>query len=194
VNDPDLQALERRLRTLPPLLSVPPDLVDRSMATGVAGRAWRSSISEARRRPLRLPRRWAVAGGSAAACLMLTLAAVLVVAVGGNTRYSRIANLSGAGHASGYVAVGPADGTTEPVIVSVAHLRPASPGSYYEISFQTQGKPVPGAVFNVGANGSAVVHLNAPAHTRWVRCWVTRRSVGGSTPGTVVMSAATRNA
>jgi len=36
MNEPDLQALERRLHTLPPLLDVPPSLVAPSIQAAVA--------------------------------------------------------------------------------------------------------------------------------------------------------------
>jgi hypothetical protein len=116
-----------------------------------------------------------------AVCGVAALLAVAIVTLPQQASYQRIANLTGPGNASGYVAVGPSAGATEPVVVSVAHLHPAPAGSYYQVSFQTRGRPVPGAVFDVAANGTAVVRLNAPAHTRFVRCWVTTAA------GTVVM-------
>lgn len=187
MSERDLEALERRLRTLPPLLDVPPSLVDRSTAAAAEDRP----VPSTRRRSdwPRLPRRWTIAGGALAACAVVALVAVVAMAPSGHTTYQRIATLTGAGDASGYVGVGASHGATEPVIVSVRHLHPAPAGSYYEISFQTGSKPVPGAVFNVDSSGSAVVHLNAPAHTTWVRCWVRRRSVSDTSTGTVVLSA-----
>ena len=74
---------------------------------------------------------------------------------GGQGGFRRIATLTGAGNASGYVAVGRADGAVEPVVVSVNHLDPARDGQYYEIWFQTGGQQVPGVAFNAGSNGAA---------------------------------------
>jgi len=108
---------------------------------------------------------------------------------GGHTGFQRIANLTGAVNASGYVAVGRADGAVEPVVVSITHLDPAPGCQYYEIWFQTGGKNVPGVAFNAGSNGRADVHLTAPTNTKWVRCWITRQSIDDPGSSTVVMRA-----
>ena len=73
----------------------------------------------------------------------------MTVRPGGHAR-----DLTGAGDASGYVAVGPSTGATEPVVVTIAHLDPAPADAYYQISFQTRGKPVPGAIFNPACSNS----------------------------------------
>ena len=177
MNEPDLQALERRLHTLPPLLDVPP--------------AWS-------RHPSRPPSPIPLAGPHPAGATPRTGMVTPLVArgrrrdrrrcggrgdhrvtsqPGGHTGFQRIATLTGAGNASGYVAVGRADGAVEPVVVSISHLDPAPGDQYYEIWFQTGGNDVPGVAFNAGSDGRAEVHISAPTNTKWVRCWITRQSI-----------------
>ncbi|HEY3766345.1 MAG TPA: hypothetical protein VGL44_14395, partial [Gaiellales bacterium] len=69
MNDPDLEALERRLRTLPPLLDVPPSLVAPSVQAAVVDPESPHRTGRAPRRSRRWSRRWSVAGvvGTAAA-------------------------------------------------------------------------------------------------------------------------------
>jgi hypothetical protein len=190
MNEPDLQALERRLHTLPPLLDVPPNLVAPSVQAAVADPA----PARTRRAPRRSPgwsRRWSLAGlvAIAAAAAAVAVTITLTSHPGGSTGYQRIATLTGAGNASGSVAVGRADGAVEPVVVSISHLDPAPGDQYYEIWFQTGGKNVPGVAFNAGSNGRAEVHLTAPTNTKWVRCWITRQSIHDPGSSTVVMRA-----
>ena len=119
------------------------------------------------------------------ACGVVAIAAAAAVAVaitvtslpGSHAGFQRIATLTGAGNASGYVDVGRADGAVEPVVVSISHLDPSPGDQYYEIWFQTGGKDVPGVAFNAGSDGRAEVHLSAPTNTKWVRCWITRQSI-----------------
>ena len=190
MNEPDLQSLERRLRTLPPLLDVPPSLVTPSVQAAVADPESPAPIRRAPRRSPRWQRRWSLAGvvGIAAAAAVAGTIAITSQS-GGHGGFQRIATLTGAGNASGYVAVGRADGAIEPVVVSVNHLNPAHDGQYYEIWFQTGGKHVPGVAFNAGSNGEAEVHLTAPINTKWVRCWITRQSVSDPSTSTIVMRA-----
>ncbi len=190
MNEPDLQNLERRLRTLPPLLDVPPSLVTPSVQAAVADPESPAPIRRAPRRSPRWQRRWSLAGvvGIAAAAAVAGTIAITSQS-GGHGGFQRIATLTGAGNASGYVAVGRADGAIEPVVVSVDHLNPARDGQYYEIWFQTGGKQVPGVAFNAGPNGEAEVHLAAPINTKWVRCWITRQSVSDPSTSTIVMRA-----
>ena len=154
MNEPDLQNLERRLRTLPPLLDVPPSLVTPSVQAAVADPESPAPIRRAPRRSPRWQRRWSLAGvvGIAAAAAVAGTIAITSQS-GGHGGFQRIATLTGAGNASGYVAVGRADGAIEPVVVSVDHLNPARDGQYYEIWFQTGGKQVPGVAFNASPNG-----------------------------------------
>ena len=189
MNEHDLDLLERRLRTLPPLLAVPPDLVERTHRDAFAGSepAEHASPSPRRIRGWR-PRRpfAAVAIAAAAAAAAAALAVSSSPSHGG---YRRIATLQGAGSASGYVAVGPADGAVEPVTVSISHLRRAPAHYYYEIWFQTGTEQVPGVAFNAGVNGTAEVRFTAPTNTRWVRCWATRQSLQDPGTQTIVMRA-----
>ena len=191
MNEPDLQALERRLHTLPPLLDVPPSLVAPSVQAAVADPD----------SPAPHP----------ASATPLTRMVTALVARGGRrdrrrcgrrgdhhashpspaatAGFQRIATLTGAGNASGYVDVGRADGAVEPVVVSISHLDPSPGDQYYEIWFQTGGKNVPGVAFNAGSDGRAEVHLSAPTNTKWVRCWITRQSIDDPGSRTIVMRA-----
>jgi hypothetical protein len=190
MNEPDLEALERRLRTLPPLLDVPPSLVAPSIQAGVADP---DSATRIRRVPRRSPwwsRRWPLAGGVAIAAAAAAAVTITITSQSGHhAEFQRIATLTGAGNASGYVAVGRANGAIEPVVVSISHLDPAPGHQYYEIWFQTGGQHVPGVAFNAGSNGRAEVHLTAPTNTKWVRCWITRQSITDPSASTIVMRA-----
>jgi hypothetical protein len=186
MNEPDLQALERRLHTLPPLLAVPPDLVAPSVRAAVAEADSAAPTTRAPRRS----RRWSFAGVVAIAAAAAVAVTITVTSQsGGHSGFQRIATLTGAGNASGYVAVGHPDGAVEPVVVSISHLDPAPADQYYEIWFQTGGHDVPGVAFNAGSNGRAEVHISAPTNTNWVRCWITRQSISDPGASTIVMRA-----
>ncbi len=190
MNEPDLQALERRLRTLPPLLDVPPSLVTASVQAAVEDPEPPARITRPPRRARGWSRRWSLAGVVAIAAAAAVAGTIAITSQsGGQGGFQRIATLTGAGNASGYVAVGRADGAIEPVVVSVNHLDRARAGQYYEIWFQTGGQEVPGVAFNAGSNGTAEIHLTAPINTKWVRCWITRQSVGNPDTSTIVMRA-----
>ena len=196
MNDHDLDALERRLRTLPPLLDVPPSLVTPSVQAAVADPESPARLRRAPRRSRGWSRRWSRAGviGIAAAAAVAGTIAITSQS-GGHGGFQRIATLTGTGtgtgtgNASGYVAVGRANGAIEPVVVSISHLDPAPGNQYYEIWFQTGSHHVPGVAFNAGSNGKAEVHLTAPINTKWVRCWITRQSVDDPSTSTIVMRA-----
>jgi hypothetical protein len=117
------------------------------------------------------------------------VAIIITSQPGRQTEFQRIATLTGAGNASGYVAVGRPNGAIEPVVLSISHLDPAPVNQYYEIWFQTGGQNVPGVAFNAGSNGRAEVHLTAPTNTKWVRCWITRQSITDPSTSTIVMRA-----
>lgn len=190
MNEPDLEALERRLRTLPPLLDVPSSLVAPSVQAAVVDPDSPTPTRRAPRRSPRWSRRWSLAGVvgiAAAAAVAVTI--TISSQPGHHTEFQRIATLTGAGQASGYVAVGRANGAVEPVVVSISHLDPAPGDQYYEIWFQTGGQHVPGVAFNAGSNGRAEVHLTAPINTKWVRCWITRQSITDPSTSTIVMRA-----
>ena len=190
MNDPDLQALERRLHILPPLLDVPPSLVGPSVQAAVADPDSPAPIPRAPRRSRGWSRRWSLAGVVAIAAAAAVAVAITVTSQpGGDTGYQRIATLTGAGNASGHVDVGRADGAVEPVVVSISHLAPAQGDQYYEVWFQTGGKNVPGVAFNAGSDGRAEVHISAPTNTKWVRCWITRESIDDPGTSTIVMRA-----
>jgi Anti-sigma-K factor rskA len=190
VNEPDLQALERRLHTLPPLLDVPPSLVAPSVQAAVADPDPPARTQRAPRRSRGWPRRWSLAGVVAiAAAAAVAVTITITSQPGSHAAFQRIATLSGAGNAAGFVDVGRADGAVEPVVVSISHLDPSPGDQYYEIWFQTGGKNVPGVAFNAGSDGRAEVHLSAPTNTKWVRCWITRQSVNDPGSRTIVMRA-----
>jgi hypothetical protein len=188
MNEHDLDALERRLRTLPPLLSVPSDLVERSHREALAEPETPQHAPSLPRRFRGLTLRWPFAGVAIAATAAVAIA-LAISSSPGHTGFRRIATLSGSGDASGYVAVGPADGAVEPVMVSISHLRPAPAQHYYEIWFQTGTQQVPGVAFNADANGTAEIRFTAPTNTRWVRCWVTRQSLQDPGTQTIVLRA-----
>ena len=188
MNEPDLQALERRLHTLPPLLDVPASLVAPSVQAAVADADSPAPTRRAPRRSRGWSRRWSLAVAVAAAAAVAVTITVTSQS-GGHNGFQRIATLSGAGNASGYVAVGRPDGAVEPVVVSINHLDPAPNDQYYEIWFQTGGHDVPGVAFNAGPNGTAEVHISAPTNTKWVRCWITRQSISDPGSSTIVMRA-----
>ena len=133
------------------------------------------------------------AGRSRGVAIAAAAAVAVAIAVtslpGSHAGFQRIATLTGAGNASGYVDVGRADGAVEPVVVSISHLDPSPGDQYYEIWFQTGGKDVPGVAFNAGSDGRAEVHLSAPTNTKWVRCWITRQSISDPSSRTIVMRA-----
>jgi hypothetical protein len=190
MNEPDLQALERRLRTLPPLLDVPPSLVTPSVQAALEDPESPARVTRAPRRARGWSRRWSLAGAVAIAAAAAVAGTIAITSQsGGQGGFQRIATLTGTGNASGYVAVGRPDGAVEPVVVSVSHLDPARGGQYYEIWFQTGGQQVPGVAFNAGSDGKAEVHLTAPINTEWVRCWITRQSVSDPGTSTIVMRA-----
>ena len=191
MNEPDLQTLERRLRTLPPLLDVPSSLVAPSLQAAVGDPESPAPVRRAPRRSRGWSRRWSLASVVAIAAAASAVAGTIAITSqsGGHGEFQRIATLTGADNASGYVAVGHADGAIEPVVVSISHLDPARGNQYYEIWFQTGGHQVPGVAFDAGSNGQAEVHLTAPINTKWVRCWITRQSVSDPSTSTIVMRA-----
>jgi hypothetical protein len=190
MNDPDLQALERRLRTLPPLLDVPPSLVAPSVRAAIADPGPSAPTWPAPRRSRRWSHRWSLAGVVAiAAAAAIAVTITVTSRPGGQSRFQRIATLTGAGNAFGYVAVGRPDGAVEPVVVSINHLDPSPGDQYYEIWFTTGGHDVPGVAFNAGPNGTAELHISAPTNTKWVRCWITRQSISDPGASTIVMRA-----
>src|SRR5262249_40021160 len=175
-------------RVRPPLLSVPPELVERSLRAAVVEAEPAARPAVRPRRSRRWALRWSFGGVAVAAAAAVAIAIALST-VSGHTRYRRIATLAGAGNAAGYVAVGPANGAVEPVVVSITHLRPAAPRHYYEIWFQTGSQQVPGVAFTPSVDGTAELRFTAPNNTRWMRCWVTRQSLDHPGAQTIVMRA-----
>jgi hypothetical protein len=190
MNEHDVEALERRLRTLPPLLDVPPSLVAPSVRAAVVDPDSPARIRREPRRSRGWSRRWSLAGVVAIAAAAAAAVTITITSQSGHQgEFQRIATLTGAGSASGYVAVGRANGAIEPVVVSISHLDRAPGNQYYEIWFQTGGQHVPGVAFNAGSDGRAEVHLTAPINTKWVRCWITRQSTVDPSTSTIVMRA-----
>lgn len=190
MNERDLEGLERRLHTLPALLDVPSSLVAPSVQAAVAEHEPPAPIRPAPRRRRGWSLRWSLAGVTAIAAAAAVAVAITVTSQsGGEAGFQRIATLTGAGNASGTVAVGRPDGAVEPVVVSISHLDPVPGDQYYEIWFKTGGQAVPGIAFNAASNGRAEVHLTAPTNTKWVRCWITRQSITDPGSSTIVMRA-----
>jgi hypothetical protein len=120
----------------------------------------------------------------AAAVLLASALAALVIGVGGSTMSvdQRIA-LGGAGRspqASATVELGSADGAIRAVVVRVDNLGPAPKGGYYELWMQTgAGEPTGMVTFNTGSDGDVVAHTTMPAGMTWSRCWVTLETADG---------------
>jgi hypothetical protein len=171
------------------LLDVPPSLVAPSVQAALTDSDSPAPFRRAPRRSRGWSRRWSLAGVVAIAAAAAVAVTISVTSRPGGIGFQRIATLTGAGNASGYVAVGRADGAVEPVVVSINHLDPAPGGQYYEIWFKTGGKNVPGVAFNAGSDGRAEVHISAPTNTKWVRCWITRQSINDPRSSTIVMRA-----
>jgi hypothetical protein len=98
MNEPDLQALERRLHTLPPLLDVPQSLVAASVQAAVAEADSPAATRPVPRRARGWSRRWSLAGVVAIAAAAAVAVTITVTSQsGGHPGFQRIATLTGAG-------------------------------------------------------------------------------------------------
>ena len=190
MSEHDVAALERRLRTLPPLLDVPPGLVAASAQAALGAPEPPAPIWGGSRRSPAWSRYRALAGVAAIAAAAAVAATIAITSRTGHPAgFQRIATLAGARNASGYVAVGRPSGAIEPVVVSIDHLRPAAADQYYEIWFQTGTQHVARVAFNTAHDATATVHLTAPTTTQWVHCWITRESITQPGNRTIIMQA-----
>ena len=120
----------------------------------------------------------------AAAVLLASALAALVIGVGGNRMaIDHRISLDGAAaapQASATIELGSPDGAVRDVVVRVSGLDPAPKGGYYELWMQTgQGDPTGMVTFNTGSDGDIVAHTTMPSSLTWSRCWVTLETMDG---------------
>ena len=119
---------------------------------------------------LRAHRRLRARGGRfalAAAVLVASTAAALVIGVGGSRmQVYRSVQLAAAGRQ---------------VVVHVDGLKPAPAGGYYELWMQNGSDEPTGIVaFDTGSSGHVDARTTLPAGMTWTRCWVTLERANGS--------------
>jgi hypothetical protein len=120
----------------------------------------------------------------AAAVLLASSLAALVIGVGGNRMsVDRRISLDGAAaapQASATVEFGSPHGAVRTVVVRVNDLAPAPKGGYYELWMQTgPGDPTGLVTFNTESDGDIVAHTTMPATMTWSRCWITLEYADG---------------
>ena len=120
----------------------------------------------------------------AAAVLLASALAALVIGVGGNSMsVDKRISLQGAPaapQASASIDFGHPVGAIRAVVVRVDNLPPAPSGGYYELWMQTgRGDPTGMVTFNTGSDGDIVAHTTMPAEMTWSRCWVTLEKSDG---------------
>jgi hypothetical protein len=121
----------------------------------------------------------------AAAVLLASALAALVIGVGGNNMsVDRRISLDGAPaapQASASIEFGSPNGAIRPVVVRVNNLAPAPSGGYYELWMQTgrPGEPTGMVTFNTGSGGDVVARTTMPTGMTWTRCWVTLETQDG---------------
>lgn len=138
---------------------------------------------------LRTRRRLRARGGRfalAAAVLVASTAAALVIGVGGSRmQVDRSVHLSAAGtaeSASAVMDIGTASGNVRNVVVHVEGLTAAPAGGYYELWMQPKGGDEPTGVvaFDTDSNGHVDARTTLPAGMTWTHCWVTLERANGS--------------
>jgi hypothetical protein len=120
----------------------------------------------------------------AAAVLLASALAALVIGVGGNRMsVDHRISLDGAAaapQASATIELGSPDGAVRDVVVRVSGLDPAPKGGYYELWMQTgPGDPTGMVTFNTESDGDIVAHTTMPAAMTWSRCLITLESADG---------------
>jgi hypothetical protein len=120
----------------------------------------------------------------AAAVLLASALAALVIGVGGNSMsIDKRISLDGstaAPQASATIELGSPGSAVRNVVVRVDNLPPAPKGGYYELWMQTgPGDPTGMVTFNTGSDGDIVAHTTMPSAMTWSRCWVTLETVDG---------------
>jgi len=121
----------------------------------------------------------------AAAVLVASTAAALVIGVGGSQmRVDRSVQLAAAGpaqSASAVMDIGAASDNVRDVVVHVHGLKPAPAGGYYELWMQNGGEEPTGIVaFDTGSDGHVDARTTLPAGMTWTRCWVTLERANGT--------------
>jgi len=183
----DIDRVEQLLRSAPAPTSVPPGLIDVAREAALGGGERRTVVAAVRPR---VPRFRLARVSAGVAVMAAAAAAALVIGVGGRSSpfdaQTTIA-LAGPAGASATVDFGRADQGTRPMLVKIDHLRPAPPGSYYEMWFQVSGDKVSAVTFNTGSSGRATVRAAISANMHWGACWVTLEKVGGPDGDRVVL-------
>ncbi len=130
----------------------------------------------------------------AAAVLVASTAAALVIGVGGSgMQVDRSVHLDAVGaatqtSASAVMDIGTASDNVRQLVVHVDGLKPAPPGGYYELWMQNRGDEPTGIVaFDTGGDGHVDATSTLPAGLTWTKCWVTLERADGSR--TVVLAA-----
>jgi hypothetical protein len=120
----------------------------------------------------------------AAAVLLASALAALVIGVGGNSmsvdKRISLAGATAAPQASATIELGSSDSAIRDVVVRVDNLPPAPKGGYYELWMQTgPGDPTGMVTFNTRSDGDIVAHTTMPSSLTWSRCWVTLETMDG---------------
>jgi hypothetical protein len=127
----------------------------------------------------------------AAAVLVASAAAALVIGVGGSSGPTVIRTISmqGASPSIGAsVSFLENEGPVRPVVVKIWGLKPAPEGSYYQV-WMDPGGGVPTTALvavNTKADGTVEARTTMPAGIGWEKCWVTLEN--GSTKRSVMSS------
>jgi hypothetical protein len=122
----------------------------------------------------------------AAAVLVASAAAALVIGVGGNrmevVRSVHLSSASPTGtSASAVLDIGSESNNVRDLVVHVDGLKPAPEGGYYELWMQNGGDEPTGIVaFDTNESGDADAKATLPAGMGWTRCWVTLETANGS--------------
>jgi hypothetical protein len=185
-DEPRLDDLESVLRTVPPMLDVPPHIVEACMSAAFGDEPQRRSSGRPR---VWRPRLWS---SVAAAALAITVGATILHNSSGQpgpVGVARIVQLRSSGSASGTVEIGPPTTAVEPVSVSISGLPPVNGAHYYELWVRTAAGTTPTLAFNTTQSGSANLQFSSSAKTRLVTCWITRETAGRPGQSTIVLRA-----
>ena len=181
----DIERVEQLLRSAPAPASVPPGLIDVAREAALGER--RTVVAAARPR---IPRLRLARLSAGIAVMAAAAAAALVIGVGGRgssfDSQSTLA-LAGPAGASATVDFGSVDQGTRSMLLKIHDLRPAPPGSYYEMWFNVGGDKVSAVTFNTSSSGEATVRTALSADMHWGTCWVTMEKVGAGESDRVVL-------
>lgn len=193
VDEPELIRVERLLRSVGAPPEVPEALhaAARAAALGDAPSAPAAApvVDLASRRRWRRPARL----GAAVVVLAGAAAASVVIGVGGAARGPAIQStvaLSGAGGGHATMQVSVLEHGVRQVVFTADGLRPAPPGHYYEVWFQSGKTAMTLATFGSPVDGHVQLRTTMPGSLYWSRCWVTMESVSGGSSRVVLDSGA----